>query len=79
MFEPLRADPAGERFDPGERGLFGVSVGEDAGELHDFREPPAIVLSLDLDLEGDQPLIPGNEYTAAASPLTRDCNSRGIA
>ena len=56
MFEPLRDDPEGESLDPRKRCLLCVSISEDAGQLDDFRQPPAVVLSLDFDLERNQPL-----------------------
>jgi len=49
MFEPLGEDPQGESLDPCERSLLRAAVGEDAGEVGDFCQPPAVILLLDFD------------------------------
>jgi len=49
-------DAERQGLDPGASDIFALPVRENAGQLHDFGEPPAIVLALGFDLEGDQVL-----------------------
>ena len=54
MLEPLGDDPEGESLNPLERALLRLAVGKDAGQFDHLGQPPAVLLLLDLHLEGDQ-------------------------
>ncbi|HZL04481.1 MAG TPA: hypothetical protein VFE45_03515 [Coriobacteriia bacterium] len=46
MLEPIGHDSQGQCLDSGDRLIFGGTVGEDPGQLDDFREPTPVVLAL---------------------------------
>jgi hypothetical protein len=51
MYEPFPNDPERQRLRAGERFVTIAAVGQHAGQLRNFRDPPAIVFTLNLDDE----------------------------
>jgi hypothetical protein len=70
VFEALGNDPQGESLDPCKRRLLRVAIREDAGQVDNFCQPPAIVLLLDFNRERNQQVMPSERrvYDDDAGP-----------